>query len=457
MTAASAPRCRGRPLPGLQRHHPGRPGGGRGDDPVPGPGVRQPSTPPAPTGRQTTPASRWPAARSPSSSRLPPRPWCSPAAAPRRTPWPSVAPILAVRSGGRLPRHHPGHRAPRRPRRVPRARTTAPCRRDLPRCRPHRPGGPARGVAAAMIFDTVLVSVMHANNETGAIQPIARIAQTTGSAGVLLHVDAAQSAGKIDVDVDALEVDLPAHRGRAQAVRPQGIGALYVRPRVALHPLIGGGGQEHGRAGRHRERGVRRRVRRSRRPGPLALLAEGETQRLQTMRDRLEHRLAKPAPRPGAPQRADAPPAQHRQRPDGRRPGTGPTRRPDRRGRLCGVGLPRRTGRTSGVLTAMGTHLDHGSPDRDPRLARPLDHTRADRRRVCPSRSHTQPDCVRYNAGSLHSGTLPSRHPRRRAPISRATVTSNPQYPERTDPIEKGSRTNEHITGTVHPPSTAPR
>ncbi len=145
-------------------------------------------------------------------------------------------------------------------------------------------------VAAAMTPDTVLVSVMHANNETGTIQPIARIARTTRSAGVLLHVDAAQSAGKIDVDVDALGVDLLTVVGH-KLYAPKGIGALYVRPGVALHPLIGGGGQEHGlRAGTEN-------VAYAVGFGEAAALAarslaEGETQRLQTMRDRLEHRLA---------------------------------------------------------------------------------------------------------------------------------------------------------------------
>lgn len=145
-------------------------------------------------------------------------------------------------------------------------------------------------VAAAMTPDTVLVSVMHANNETGTIQPIARIARTTRSAGVLLHVDAAQSAGKIDVDVDALGVDLLTVVGH-KLYAPKGIGALYVRPGVRIRALIGGGGQEHGlRAGTEN-------VAYAVGFGEAAALAarslaEGETQRLQTMRDRLEHRLA---------------------------------------------------------------------------------------------------------------------------------------------------------------------
>ncbi len=145
-------------------------------------------------------------------------------------------------------------------------------------------------VAATITPDTVLVSVMHANNETGAIQPIAQIAQATRDRGVLLHVDAAQSAGKVDVDVDALGVDLLTLVGH-KMYAPKGIGALYVRPGVRVHPLIGGGGQEHGlRAGTEN-------VACAVGFGEAAALAagslaDGETLRLQTLRDRLEGRLA---------------------------------------------------------------------------------------------------------------------------------------------------------------------
>lgn len=145
-------------------------------------------------------------------------------------------------------------------------------------------------VAAAITPDTVLVSVMHANNETGTIQPIARIARATRSAGVLLHVDAAQSAGKIDVDVDALGVDLLTVVGH-KLYAPKGIGALYVRPGVALHPLIGGGGQEHGlRAGTEN---VAYAVGFGKAAALAATsLAVGETQRLQDLRTRIEEQLA---------------------------------------------------------------------------------------------------------------------------------------------------------------------
>lgn len=115
-------------------------------------------------------------------------------------------------------------------------------------------------VAAAITPDTVLVSVVHANNETGTIQPIAGIARAARAAGVLLQVDAAQSAGKIEVDVVALGADLLTVVGHKLSA-PKGIGALHVRRGIRLRPLIGGCGQEHGAPGRHRERRRRHRVR----------------------------------------------------------------------------------------------------------------------------------------------------------------------------------------------------
>jgi len=104
-------------------------------------------------------------------------------------------------------------------------------------------------VRAAITPDTVLVTVMHANNETGTLQPIADIAEITRPRGILLHTDAAQSAGKVHLDVDELGVDLLTIVGH-KMYAPKGIAALYVREDVTLEPLIGGGGQERGlRAG----------------------------------------------------------------------------------------------------------------------------------------------------------------------------------------------------------------
>ncbi len=91
-----------------------------------------------------------------------------------------------------------------------------------------------------------LVSVMLANNETGVVQPIAEVAKIAHAHGALVHCDAAQAAGKIAIDVQALGADtmaLSAHKLGG----PQGVGALVVGDHVALRPLLLGGGQERGR------------------------------------------------------------------------------------------------------------------------------------------------------------------------------------------------------------------
>jgi cysteine desulfurase len=90
------------------------------------------------------------------------------------------------------------------------------------------------------------VSVMHANNEVGTIQPIAEIARIAHAHGVLVHTDAAQSVGKIEADVDALSVDLLTIAGH-KLYAPKGVGALYVRTGTPLEPLIHGAGHEGGR------------------------------------------------------------------------------------------------------------------------------------------------------------------------------------------------------------------
>jgi cysteine desulfurase len=100
---------------------------------------------------------------------------------------------------------------------------------------------------AALRADTVLVSVMHANNEIGVIQDIRAIGEICRDRGIPFHVDAAQSVGKLPVDVGSLPVDLLSFTAH-KIYGPKGIGALYVRPAVrpALSPVTFGGGQERG-------------------------------------------------------------------------------------------------------------------------------------------------------------------------------------------------------------------
>jgi cysteine desulfurase len=102
-------------------------------------------------------------------------------------------------------------------------------------------------VAAALREDTVLVSIMHANNEIGTVNDIAGIGEVTRNAGVLFHVDAAQSAGKIEIDMQQMKVDLLSMSGH-KMYGPKGIGVLFVRrkPRVRLEAQMHGGGHERG-------------------------------------------------------------------------------------------------------------------------------------------------------------------------------------------------------------------
>ncbi|CRK57743.1 Cysteine desulfurase [Alloactinosynnema sp. L-07] len=103
-------------------------------------------------------------------------------------------------------------------------------------------------LAAALTDRTVLVSIMHANNETGTVQPIRELAALTHTRGALFHTDAAQSAAKLDLSVRDLGVDLLTIAGH-KMYAPKGVGALYVRQGLDLEPTIYGGGQESGRRG----------------------------------------------------------------------------------------------------------------------------------------------------------------------------------------------------------------
>ncbi|MDA0836396.1 MAG: cysteine desulfurase family protein [Planctomycetota bacterium] len=97
--------------------------------------------------------------------------------------------------------------------------------------------------------ETILITIMHANNETGSLQPISEIAELAKERGILFHTDAAQSVGKISTRVDELGVDFLSIAGH-KLYAPKGIGALYVRSGVHLPSLIHGAGHERGmRAG----------------------------------------------------------------------------------------------------------------------------------------------------------------------------------------------------------------
>ena len=145
-------------------------------------------------------------------------------------------------------------------------------------------------VEQALRPDTILVSIMHANNEVGTIQPISEIGAIVRRHGARFHTDAVQTAGVLELNVDALNVDLlsiSAHKFYG----PKGVGALYVRKGVRLSPLIHGGGQEkRRRAGTENTAGI----------VGLAKAFElaqrdriAENQRLTALRDRLIEGLVK--------------------------------------------------------------------------------------------------------------------------------------------------------------------
>lgn len=147
-------------------------------------------------------------------------------------------------------------------------------------------------VRRALRPETVVVSVMHANNEVGTLQPIAEIAAICRQAGVPLHTDAAQSVGKVPARVDDLGVDMLTIAGH-KLYAPKGIGALYVRRGTALEPLIHGAGHEGGR------RAGTENVPWMVALGAAAALAhatlETEAARQQTLRDRLQQLLEEKA------------------------------------------------------------------------------------------------------------------------------------------------------------------
>ncbi|MDF2869232.1 MAG: Cysteine desulfurase [Anaerocolumna sp.] len=94
--------------------------------------------------------------------------------------------------------------------------------------------------------ETLLVTIMHSNNETGVIQPVRKIAEICHRHGVLLHTDASQSVGKVSIDVEELGIDFLTVAGH-KLYAPKGTGALYTRRGFTIEPLIHGAGHEHGR------------------------------------------------------------------------------------------------------------------------------------------------------------------------------------------------------------------
>ncbi len=144
-------------------------------------------------------------------------------------------------------------------------------------------------VVRALGSDTVLVSVMLANNEVGTVEPVAEIAAACRDRGVRTHTDAAQAVGKIPVDVGALGVDLLTVAGH-KLYAPKGIGALFVRRGTAIEPLLRGAGHERGlRAGTENVPGIAG-------LGAACEIARREVAdegpRLAALRDDLEARLA---------------------------------------------------------------------------------------------------------------------------------------------------------------------
>jgi cysteine desulfurase len=148
-------------------------------------------------------------------------------------------------------------------------------------------------VEQAITSRTILVSVMHANNEIGTIQPLAEIGRITRRRGIVVHTDAAQSVGTLPLDVDRLNLDL-ASVSAHKLYGPKGVGALYVRPPlrggVAPAPQLVGGGQEHGlRAGTANVAGV---VGFGQAAALLAQERERDAAHARRLRDLLQTRLA---------------------------------------------------------------------------------------------------------------------------------------------------------------------
>lgn len=136
--------------------------------------------------------------------------------------------------------------------------------------------------------DTTVISLMHANNETGAVFPVAHVGQLARERGIVFHTDAVQTFGRLPIDVDSLGVDLLSLSGH-KIYGPKGIGALYVRPGTRMVPHLHGGQQERGR--RPGTENVAAAVGLARAAELSLVSMNREAERLRSLRDRLEETI----------------------------------------------------------------------------------------------------------------------------------------------------------------------
>ena len=196
---------------------------------------------------------------------------------------------------------------------------------------------------AALTHETVLVSIMMANNEVGTLQPVAELCAIAHEAGALFHTDAVQAVGKVPVDVEALGVDLlslSAHKIHG----PKGVGALFVRKGVELEPLIHGGKQEGARrAGTENVPAIVGLGR----AAEIALASLDQAPRIRELRDRLHHGIRRLVPDA----RLNGPG-------DGRLPNTLNLTLPGLRGESLVLALDQH-----GIALSSGSACKAGSPD----------------------------------------------------------------------------------------------
>jgi cysteine desulfurase len=148
-------------------------------------------------------------------------------------------------------------------------------------------------VKKAIRPDTILISVMHSNNETGTVEPVADIGGIAEEAGVLFHTDAAQSAGKIPLTVEDMKVDFVSLAGH-KMYAPKGVGALFMKDGVTIEPFMHGAGQESGR------RAGTENVMFAVALGKASMLARQhmteDMERIRSLRDRFHERLTAGVP-----------------------------------------------------------------------------------------------------------------------------------------------------------------